>query len=264
MTTGRLAGKVAIVTGAGQGIGEGIAHVFAREGAAVVIATRTAQNGQAVADAITRAGGQAALIQTDVADLDQIEAMVAQSVERFGGLDIMVHNAAAFGGDSVAEHGLDTLDHILNVNLRAAFSLSRAAIPHLRARGGGRLLFTSSVTGPRVVMPGSAAYGASKGGLNAFIRTAALELAAERITVNGVEPGYILTQAMALLSDEEGLRKMAHYIPAGHLGTPDDIAHAMLFLASDEAGYVTGQTILVDGGSTLPESPLFFDQPKGG
>ncbi len=158
----------------------------------------------------------------------------------------------------------EQLDMTLSVNLKAAFWLTQDALPHLRKQGGGRILFTSSVTGPRVVMPETAHYAASKNGLNGFIRSAALEFAREGITVNGVEPGYILTPAMGALVDQEGLNEMASQIPLGALGAPDDIAHAMLFLASDQASYITGQTIVVDGGSTLPESPILMDQYYAG
>jgi 3-oxoacyl-[acyl-carrier protein] reductase len=112
-------------------------------------------------------------------------------------------------------------------------------------------------------MPGTSYYAASKGGINAFIRTVALEVARDGITVNGVEPGYIRTAAMELLADEAGLAQMAKYIPLGYLGSPEDIAYAMLYLASDEARYVTGQTICIDGGSTLPESPVFLEELPG-
>ena len=112
-------------------------------------------------------------------------------------------------------------------------------------------------------MPGTSYYAASKGGMNAFIRTAALELARENITVNGVEPGYIRTAAMELLADEEGLAQMTKYIPTGYMGVPEDIAYCMLYLASDEARYITGQTICIDGGSTLPESPVFLEEMDG-
>ena len=134
-----------------------------------------------------------------------------------------------------------------------------SALPHLRKQGGGRFLFTSSVTGPNVAMPGTAHYAASKSGMNGLIRTAALEFARENITVNGVEPGYILTPAMAALGSEAEIAEMAKCIPLGKLGAPLDIANTMLFLASDEAAYITGQTIVVDGGSTLPESPVVLD-----
>lgn len=256
---GRLDNRVAIITGAGQGIGEGIAKVFAAAGAQVVIATRTADNGQASVDAIAASGGEASLIQCDVGVHEQVDAMVARTIELYGRLDIMVHNAAVYPMHAIDELTDEALDHTLAVNLKAAFWLTQASVPHMRRQGKGRLLFTSSVTGPTVAMPGTAHYAATKAGLNGFIRTAALEYAREGITVNGVEPGYIRTPAMEALGDENELKAMASLIPLGKLGVPEDIANAMLYLASDEAAYVTGQTIVVDGGSTLPESPVVLN-----
>jgi 3-oxoacyl-[acyl-carrier protein] reductase len=256
---GDLSGKVAIITGAGQGIGEGIAKIFAAAGAKIVVATRTAENGQETVDDIVAAGGEATLVQCDVGQRQQVEDMVAASVERFGRVDIAIHNAAVYPLHSIEELTDDVVDTTLSVNMKAGLWLTQACLPHFRRQGGGRLLFTSSVTGPRVAMPGTAHYAMSKSGLNGFIRTAALEYARENITVNGVEPGYILTHAMSALGDEEELKAMADCIPQGHLGTPQDIANTMLFLASDEAAYITGQTIVVDGGSTLPESPVVME-----
>ncbi|NNM01208.1 MAG: SDR family oxidoreductase [Gammaproteobacteria bacterium] len=261
--TATLQNKVAIVTGAGQGIGAGIARVFAAHGAKVMLATRTASHGEAVVGEIAAAGGTARLIPVDIGDVAGIDAVVAGTVEAFGSIDIMVHNAASFLGGLVENTSEDDLETVLAVNLKACFRLSRACIPLMRQRGGGRLLFTSSVTGPRVAMPGTSYYAASKGGMNAFIRTAALELARDNITVNGVEPGYIRTAAMEILADEEGMAQMARYIPVGYIGDPEDIAYAMLYFASDAARYVTGQTLCVDGGSTLPESPVFMEELEG-
>lgn len=260
---GRLEDKVAIVTGGGQGIGAGIAKVFAAAGARVMIATRTARHGEATVAAIENAGGTAALCAVDIGQLANVERAVSETVDKWGGIDIMVHNAASFLGGPVEAYSEDDLETVLSVNLKACFRLSKAVIPMFRKRGNGRLLFTSSVTGPRVVMPGTSYYAASKGGMNAFIRTAAIELARDNITVNGVEPGYIRTAAMEILADEEGLKKMANYIPAGYIGDPEDIAYCMLYLASDEARYITGQTICIDGGSTLPESPVFLEELEG-
>jgi 3-oxoacyl-[acyl-carrier protein] reductase len=258
MSNGRLAGKVAIVTGGGQGIGRGIVTVFAAEGAKVMIATRTAKHGEDALKLAREGGGVAELCVADIGTKQECDRVVAETVTRFGALDILVHNAASFLGGPVEQYSEADLETVLSINLKAGFRLSAACIPHLRKRGAGRLLFTSSVTGPRVAMPGTAYYAASKGGINAFIRTLSMELARERITVNGVEPGYIRTAAMELLADEAGMKEMAKYIPLGYIGDPKDIAYAMLYLASDEARYVTGQTIVVDGGSTLPESPLFL------
>ena len=263
MSNPRLAGKVAIVTGGGQGIGRGIVQVFAQQGAQVMIATRTAHHGEETVRLVRGAGGIAALCSADVGSKEETERIVAETVRAFGQVDILVHNAASFLGGPVERYSEADLETVLAVNLKACFRLSAACIPHFRKRGAGRLLFTSSVTGPRVAMPNTAYYAASKGGINAFIRTAAVELARDRITVNGVEPGYIRTAAMELLASEQAMAEMAKYIPMGYIGDPQDIAHAMLYLASDEARYVTGQTICVDGGSTLPESPVFLQELDG-
>jgi 3-oxoacyl-[acyl-carrier protein] reductase len=254
-----LSGKVAIVTGAGQGIGEGIARLFAASNAKVVIATRSTRNGQMVADSIVGEGGVAWLAQTDVGEHEQVKRVVAQTADRFGRLDIVVHNAGIYPVASIEQLTDADLDQTLSVNLKAGFWFIQAALPHLRKHGGGRFLFTSSVTGPNVVMPGTAHYAASKSGLNGLIRSAAIEYARENITVNGVEPGYILTPAMQALGGPEMIVDMERQIPLGKLGQPKDVAHAMLFLASDAAAYITGQTIVVDGGSTLPESPALLD-----
>ena len=144
--------------------------------------------------------------------------------------------------------------------MKAAFWLTKACVPFFRKQGLGRIIVTSSVTGPRVAMPGTAHYAMSKGGMNAFIKTAALEYARENITINGIEPGYILTSAMSELADPADLDEMANCIPIGNFGIPEDIAYPMLFFASKEASYITGQTLVVDGGSTLPESQIVMDQ----
>jgi 3-oxoacyl-[acyl-carrier protein] reductase len=254
-----LSGKVVLVTGGGQGIGEGIVRVFAGAGAKVVIATRSEANGRAVADSVVKGGGVAWLNRTDVGRRSEVKRVVAETVQRFGRLDIVVHNAAVYPVIPIEQLSDADLDLTLSVNLKAGFWLIQEGLPHLRKQGGGRFLFTSSVTGPNVAMPGTAHYAASKGGMNGLIRTAALEYARQNITVNGVEPGYILTPAMEALGGPEALVQMASQIPLGRLGDPVDIANTMLFLASDAAAYITGQTIVVDGGSTLPESPVVLD-----
>ena len=256
---GDIRGKVALVTGAGQGIGEGIARCFAAAGAQVMIVTRTAANGQAVADSIVKGGGDAKLLQVDIGARAEVKRAVAQTVAAYGHLDIVVHNAAVYPVIPIEQLSDEDLDRTLSVNLKAGFWLIQESLPHLRKCGGGRILFTSSVTGPNVAMPGTAHYAASKSGMNGLIRTAALEYARDNITVNGVEPGYILTPAMKALGTEEEIAQMAACIPIGKLGAPSDIANAMLFLASKEAAYITGQTIVVDGGSTLPESPIVLE-----
>jgi 3-oxoacyl-[acyl-carrier protein] reductase len=258
-----LNNKVALITGAGQGIGAGIARVFAGAGAKVMVVNRTAAHGERTVQEITDAGGEAELCATDIGEVENINSAISQTISKWGRIDIALHNAASFLGGTVEEYSEDDLETVLAVNLKACFRMSKAAIPYFKKQGGGRLLFTSSVTGPRVAMPGTSYYAASKGGMNAFIRTAALELARDNITVNGVEPGYIRTAAMELLADEAGLAQMTKYIPVGFMGAPEDIAYCMLYLASDQARYITGQTICVDGGSTLPESPVFMEEMDG-
>ena len=253
----RLARKVAIVTGSGQGIGRAIAIAFAREGAVVVIATRTAAHGQETFRLIEAEGGKAILRQVDIADHDATRAMVDEAAAACGRLDIMVHNAAAFGRCSIEEMDHETLDRLFNVNVKACFTLTQASLPHMRKQGAGRIIVTSSVTGPKVSMPGSGAYATSKAAVTGFIHTAAIELAADNITVNAVEPGYIDTPGLSGLKARFGAERIAHFIPAKRLGRPEEIAGPMVFLASDEASYITGETIVVDGGARLPESPLF-------
>ena len=257
---GNLTGKIVIVTGAGQGIGKGIAKIFSAAGAKVVVATRTIKNGQQTVDTIKQNGGDALLIQTDVSDKNQIDRMIAKTIEHYGKIDIVIHNAGVFPMVSIENLTEQDLNSTLDVNLKAGFWIIKACLSEFRRRKVGRFIFTSSVTGPSVALPLTAHYAASKAGLNGLIKTAALELARENITVNGVEPGYILTQAMLKLVSKDDLSDMAEMIPNGQLGAPEDIANAMLFLASDEASYINGQTIVVDGGSTLPESPVVLQQ----
>jgi 3-oxoacyl-[acyl-carrier protein] reductase len=255
----RLAGKVAIVTGSGKGIGRATAIAFAAEGATVAIATRTAVDGEETLRLITVAGGNAVFRQVDIGDHEATRAMVDEIAATCGRLDIIVHNAAAFGRKTIEEMDHETLDRLFNVNVKACFTLAQAALPHMRKQGGGRFLVTSSVTGPKVSMPGSGAYATSKAAVTGFIHTAAIELAADNITVNAIEPGYIDTPGLSGLKARFGADRIAHFIPAKRLGRPEEIAGPMVFLASDEASYITGETIVVDGGARLPESPVFAE-----
>ncbi|MBS0976453.1 SDR family oxidoreductase, partial [Serratia rubidaea] len=192
----------------------------------------------------------------DLSDAAQIALLVEQVTQRCGRLDVVVHNAAYFPLTPFAEIDRALLQRTLSVNLMAPFHLAQAALPWMRRQGGGRILVTSSVTGPKVAYPGLAHYAASKAGVNGFIRAAALELAPYGITVNGVEPGMIRTPAMANLGDASLNQAIGGAVPLGRLGEPEDIAAAMVFLASAAAGYITGQTLVVDGGALLPEAQL--------
>lgn len=251
-----LTGRTCLVTGSAQGIGRQIALLFAAHGAAVVVADLSASGAAEVAGEIQSAGGRALGVEADLADHDAIRALIAAAVEQFGGLGIVVHNAAFFPLIRFEDIQEQVLDRTLAVNLKAAFWLAQEALPHLKQSGHGRVLVTSSVTGPRVAYPGLAHYAASKAGVNGFIRAAALELAGHEITVNGVEPGMIATPAQHNLGDSAHNELLRKGIPLRRLGSAQDIAAAMLFLASDAASYITGQTLVVDGGALLPESKL--------
>ena len=251
---GRLDGRTALVTGGGRGIGAGIARVFAREGAKVLIATRTVARGEAVARAIAKSGGQAWAVETDVADAERVVATIAEARERLGAIDIVAHNAGVFPSSPIARMKEAEWDRVLDTNLKSLFLIARAVLPHMTRREYGRIVATSSISGPRVAMPGWSHYCASKAGVNGFIRAAALEVAKRGVTINAVEPGNILIRRPGSRQAREHEAAMVPAIPMGELGKPEDIAHAALYLASDEARYVTGQTIVVDGGQILPES----------
>ena len=250
----RLDGKTALVTGGGRGIGAGIARVFASEGARVLIATRTVSRGAAVAREISKAGGEAWAMATDVADAAQVRIMIAEARKRLGAIDIVAHNAGVFPSSTIARMKEAEWDHVLDTNLKSLFLIAKAVLPHMVRRRYGRIVVTSSISGPRVAMPGWSHYCASKAGVNGFIKAAALEVARQGVTINAVEPGNILIRRPDSREAREHEDTMVPAIPMGELGLPEDIAYAALYLASDEARYVTGQTIVVDGGQILPES----------
>jgi 3-oxoacyl-[acyl-carrier protein] reductase len=248
-----LSGRICLVTGGAQGIGRAIVRTFAAHGAAVVIADQAQSGAEEAAGEIANNGGQSLAVGVDVADPDAIRDLISGVHARFAALDVIVHNAAFLPTRSFERIDPPFLERTLAVNLKAAFWLTQAALPMLRQSGRGRVLVTSSVTGPRVAYPGLAHYAASKAGLNGFVRAAALELAKDGITVNGVEPGMIATAATTALGDDAHVARLTKAIPLGRLGRAEDVAFAMLFLASDAAAYITGQTLVVDGGALLPE-----------
>jgi 3-oxoacyl-[acyl-carrier protein] reductase len=253
---GRLQGKVAVIVGAARGIGAGIAQRFAEEGAHLVLGDTEVEAGQATAARL-----DAAFVETDIARPDHAERIVAEAVGRHGRLDIAIQNAGIYPWHLIEDTTAEEWDRVLAVNLKGAFLLARAALVPMKARRSGRILFTSSITGPRVVNPGHGHYSATKAGINGFIKAAAIEFAPHGITVNGVEPGNIMTEGLKAHRSPAFIKAMEDMIPLGRLGTPRDVANAFLFLASDEAEYITGTTILVDGGQTVPEGADFRVMP---
>jgi 3-oxoacyl-[acyl-carrier protein] reductase len=254
--SGRLDGKVALVIGAARGIGRGVAERFAQEGARIVIADLEEAAGQAAADAL-----EGLFVRCDVSRMADAEHAVAVATHSYGQLDILVQNAGIYPWQLIEETSPEDWDRVMAVNLRGCFVAARAALVPMKARSYGRMLFTSSITGPHVTSPGHGHYSASKAGINGFIRAAALEFSGYGITVNGVEPGNILTEEVQRQRSPAFIQSMEDAIPLGRLGDVRDVANAFLFLASDEASYITGTTIVVDGGQLLPEGNDFRIKP---
>ena len=249
--TGRVAGKVALVMGAARGIGAAIAGRLAEEGAVLIVADREAVLGAATA---ARLGG--AFIRCDVGEPADITAAVEGAARSHGRLDILVQNAGIFPMSDIVDMPVEEWDDVLRVNLRGSFLATQAAMRVMLPQRSGRIVLTSSITGPRVTQGAHAHYASSKAGMIGLIRSAALEAAPSGVTVNGIEPGNIMTEGMRAERSQAYIDAMAAAIPMGKLGTPRDVANAALFLASDEAGFITGTTIVVDGGQILPESKV--------
>ncbi len=250
---GKLDGKIAIITGASKGIGKDIAKLFAKEGATVVLASRTENDLKNVSIDIQKSGGKASYTVTDVSKLQDVENLVSQTLKDYGRIDILIHNAGIYPINLVEDMQAQEWDKVIATNLTSAFYLVKACLPTMKKQKYGRMIFTSSISGPRVGLPGVSHYTASKAGMNGFMRTIAIELAKYGITVNAVEPGNIISEGFEEMG-EEHKRKILSAIPMNRLGTGEDVGQAHLFLASDAANYITGQSIIVDGGQTLSES----------
>jgi 3-oxoacyl-[acyl-carrier protein] reductase len=255
--TGRLDNRVALVIGAARGIGAAMAERFAEEGAKIVVADTDAVAGNAIAERL-----KGRFVATDISKKPDAERAISETVTAFGGLDVIVQNAGIYPWTLIENIEPEEWDLVMTVNLKGTYLAARAALPVMKAKKYGRMIFTSSITGPRVTSPGHGHYSASKAGINGFIKAAALEFSGYGITVNGIEPGNVLTEGMKLHRSAGFIKNMEEAVPLGRLGTPRDIANAALFLASDDASYITGTTITVDGGQTLPEGKDFRLNPE--
>jgi 3-oxoacyl-[acyl-carrier protein] reductase len=253
-----VTGRTVLVTGATKGIGKGIAATFVNAGARVAIVGRDPEVGaQAIAD-LGADGGEVAYVQADVGVAADTERMVAETVDRFGSLDVLCANAGVFPDVMLKDMTEHDIDAIFATNVKGTMLTVKAAAPALARSGHGRIIITSSITGPITGFPGWSHYGATKAAQLGFLRTAAIELASDAITINAVMPGNIATEGLAEMGDEYR-EQMESSIPLKRLGSVDDIGNAALFLATDEAGYITGQTIVVDGGQILPESLMALE-----
>jgi len=245
--------KAVIVTGGSKGIGCGIAKVFANEGAKVLLVGRNPEAGEQAAQEIIDGGGVASFLRADISTPNDVAAMVETSVYRHGGIDVLCSNAGVFPSARLDEMTEEEWDEVNSINLKGTFLTVKACLPELKKSEAGRVLLTSSITGPITGYPGWSHYGATKAGMLGFMRTAAIEFAQHNITINAVMPGNIMTEGLDDIG-EDYLNAMTRSIPMGRLGETEDVGYAMLFLSSDEARYITGQTLIVDGGQTLSES----------
>ena len=249
-----IAGRAVVVTGATRGIGKGIAGVFARSGARVLVTGRDEQVAKAAVAELGAGGAEVSYLLADVSRREDCERMAQAAADRLGGIDVLCANAGIFPEASLEDVTESDLDQVFGVNLKGTILSVQACLPALAASGRGRVILTSSITGPITGFPGWTHYGASKAGQLGFMRTAAIELAPQGITVNAVLPGNIVTEGLASMG-EDYAAGMTAAIPMRRLGTVDEIGYTALFFATEEAAYITGQTIVVDGGQVLPESP---------
>ena len=258
---GKLENKVAFVTGASMGIGEGIARVLAEEGAAVALAARTTGKPKAIADELNAAGLKAMAVAVDVTDEASIKAAVAEVVKTYGRIDILVNNAGVCRLANFLDMTDEDRDFHIDVNIKGIWNTTRAVLPVMIENGYGKIVNMSSVTGPLVADEGETAYAMSKAAIYGFTKALARETAKYKINVNMIMPGYVMTpmaQSIAVQSCPEDpdsvIRGIESGVPLGRLADPKEVGHLAAFLASDDAAYLTGTQVVIDGGSTLPET----------
>jgi len=251
--TGRLAGKTALITGAGSGIGREAAVLFASEGAKVVVADRDAESGNGTLSRITADGGEALFVAVDVADAGQVEAAIAAAERTYGALQVLFNNAGIFpdGDGSAVDTSEDVWDQVMNVNLKGVFLGCKFGIPALLRAGGGSIINTASFVAVLGAATSQIAYTASKGGVLAMTREIAVEYARQGIRANALCPGPVDTPLLQeLLADPAARQRRLVHVPMGRLARAEEIAQAALYLASDESSYVNGTTFMVDGAIT--------------
>ncbi len=246
--------KNVLLTGGAKGIGRGIAEVFLKEGANLVFTGRNIERGKEAEEEFKKINSKVKFIKADVSKEEDTINLFKETVDFLGSLDIVILNAGYYPKKRICEMKVTDWDEVLDINLKGIFLNTREAMKYLKR--GSHIVITSSITGNRVGNPGLGHYSASKAGVNGFMRTAALELSSLGININAVEPGNIMTPGMENVLGEKYIKDQEAIIPLGELGKSEDIAYAVLFLASDEARYITGQAIVVDGGQILPESAM--------
>jgi len=247
----RLEGKVAIISGGARGMGAAEAKLFAREGAKVIICDVLENEGRQTEAEINEVGGDAVFVKLDVTSQDEWENAVNTAIERFGKLDILVNNAGIIVQSTIEDMTVELWDKVMDVNAKGVFLGTKTAIPHMKEAGGGSIVNISSISGIVGQDNVNAGYNASKGAVRIFTKAAAVQYAKENIRVNSIHPGPIATPMTAEgRADPERVALTLDRTPLGRYGEPEEVANAVLFLASDEASYVTGSEIVVDGGYT--------------